>query len=249
MRADIRFCILALLLCFSCTVKEDRDDCPCWLSLHFEDCGRTGDFCLFLRAPEFSRRDTLAVADSSCRLAVPRKPLALLAVAPASCGTEADGSLRIPEGRESPEVYLCHREVDARGEAVEDTLRFCKNFCRLSVRFSIYKTPPENLSLTVSGGVCGFDAEGRPATGDFRYLLAPDSEGRCEVCLPRQLDDSLKLEMGPKSFALGEYMAEAGYDWTAPSLDDCSITVDVALTVIYFKIDSWSASLPWNLLV
>ncbi|MBO7547737.1 MAG: hypothetical protein J6T07_04760, partial [Bacteroidales bacterium] len=35
-----------------------------------------------------------------------------------------------------------------------------------------------------------------------------------------------------RSFAVGEYLAAAGYDWTAPDLEDIRLEIDLASTAV-----------------
>jgi hypothetical protein len=43
-----------------------------------------------------------------------------------------------------------------------------------------------------------------------------------------------------RTFALGSYIAAAGYDWTAPDLEDLTLQVDISLTSVTFSTDLWS---------
>jgi hypothetical protein len=47
-----------------------------------------------------------------------------------------------------------------------------------------------------------------------------------------------------RSFALGNYMLEAGYDWTAPDLEDLSLQLDLSLTAITFRTTLWEKVIP-----
>ena len=42
-----------------------------------------------------------------------------------------------------------------------------------------------------------------------------------------------------RTFALGSYIA-AGYDWSAPDLEDLSLQVDISLTSVTISSDLWS---------
>ena len=47
-----------------------------------------------------------------------------------------------------------------------------------------------------------------------------------------------------RSFALGHYMLEAGYDWTAPDLEDLPLQLDLSVTAISFRMGNWSTVIP-----
>jgi hypothetical protein len=65
--------------------------------------------------------------------------------------------------------------------------------------------------------------------------------------VPRQKDDSLELMIyseGKKivSFALGKYIADMGYDWTAEDLEDIKIEIDLVNKRIHLDSDLWTDS-------
>ena len=43
-----------------------------------------------------------------------------------------------------------------------------------------------------------------------------------------------------RSFPLGTYLEEAGYDWTAPDLPDRDLEIDISVTSIRFQSGTWS---------
>ena len=43
-----------------------------------------------------------------------------------------------------------------------------------------------------------------------------------------------------RTFALGQYIAAAGYDWSAPDLDDLTLTVDISVTSVTISTDAWT---------
>jgi hypothetical protein len=47
-----------------------------------------------------------------------------------------------------------------------------------------------------------------------------------------------------RSFALGNYLLQAGYDWTAPDLEDQPLQIDLSVTNISFRTGRWSTVIP-----
>ena len=91
----------------------------------------------------------------------------------------------------------------------------------------------------------GWTPDGSPAPGPFSRRLLPGTDGRAVLRLPRQGDDSLLLhivfsDQVVRTFALGTYIAGAGYDWTAPDLEDLTLTVDISLTSVTISSDLWT---------
>ena len=88
------------------------------------------------------------------------------------------------------------------------------------------------------------------------YLKADSEEsvdGAGSVCLPRQRDGSLSLRIlfpdsgDIRSFPLGEYILQSGYDWNAADLEDIDVEVDFSLTGVSFTIDAWKKTLYFEI--
>ena len=68
-----------------------------------------------------------------------------------------------------------------------------------------------------------------------------------ELSLPRQKDASLKLSVLEKTsvlktFALGNYICQSGYDWTAENLQDIVVKIDYACTRVSIVVGPWEHS-------
>ena len=254
-------CIMLLLLMSlsSCTIKENREVCPCILTLHLDE--RLSDWenlVLFLNGENFFHSDTLdleRMVGRDYRLEVPRGKLSMLAVAPSGRTLSARGRIEITPGEDCPPVYTDRRNIEIHSENHRDTLLLHKNHCRLSISFT-YEDPVgfQEMDMELRGNVSGYDEKGLPFPGEFRYRLEPDGKGTCEVLVPRQLDPSLELVMGREgknlqTFAVGEFMQEVGYDWANLDLKDCRMTVDVAITALIVEISGWKKIYPLKFVI
>ena len=105
-------------------------------------------------------------------------------------------------------------------------------------------TQGKGLELWVRSNYTGIDPMGNLMKGEYSIATTPGGV----VTVPRQGDNSLSLEVRDpedgllRSFALGEYLHRAGYDWTAPSLEDVSILINYARSTIYLSTWYWSQS-------
>ena len=68
------------------------------------------------------------------------------------------------------------------------------------------------------------------------------------------MDNSLMLDLisergGVRSFAIGNYLAESGYDWAEDDLEDITVTIDYAATSARFIIDRWSTTLHFETVI
>ena len=140
-------------------------------------------------------------------------------------------------------------------EQVEDTLCLFKNYCILAIQFSLpWGNAFENMDMRIRGQVNGYDAFGKPLEGNYEVRVEPDEYGRCQICVPRQIDASLSLDVVTggeiiRSFAIGTYMEEAGYDWGKDDLADCSMKVDISLTSFDFTISGWKKTVSMKIFV
>ena len=149
--------------------------------------------------------------------------------------------VHIPYGSQSPPLYLYHGVISAQSEALRVNATLHKNFCRLTLVLDGTPGDGEPIGISVRGVVDGISLDGRPALGDFSCKAV---SGVCS--LPRQApSDRLLLDIVMedkvvRTFALGTYIREAGYDWTGTDLEDITIHISLSVTHIRFRIGDWS---------
>lgn len=251
-RIPVLLCILSLVSHPGCTVKENRDLCPAQLVLALPLMQEAA--VLLLGTDAGFRTDSLPAGLPEYRVAVPRgTPVPVMVRTPADLPFATEGEIRIPEGEDCPELRLFCRSYEIRGEMFRDSVRLHKNYCRLALRV-VARDGSVPYAFTVAGGWNGYDPAGRPLEGPFRYRLRPDGEGAASLRIPRQGDASLMLELVAedgivRSFAVGEYLCESGYDWTAEDLEDAEIRIDYARTFVTLVIGNWSKTLPFDIVI
>lgn len=283
--------------CPGCSVKEDRDLCPCTLVLEFprEDAERLQEgvtVCMRGYSDDgFSLCDTLLAGQPasggasdgiSYSYVVPKGDIDL-AVAYSADGLagELNSSgkwIEIDEGRPCPSIWTCCEKVSARADRVTVPVRLHKNFCRIDIQVRDVDGEEFPFKLRVRGNVNGYGLDGKPARGVFLCDAESaeteslgsgiESDGAGSgtasentgyghgyaVTVPRQTDDSLILEIVTgdgvaKSFAIGNYIASSGYDWTSADLKDICLEIDYARTVILFTIDKWTHSEQFEVVI
>lgn len=242
------------LLAAACPVKEDRDLCPCFLTLDFTsvDSVTVTSVGLLVTAQDgFALSDTLDMVSTGRYLAeVPRDVIHVRAWSGTGALASEEG-LIIPSGQDCPLVYMHDSDVKTRQETVCETIIMRKNHCRLTICADGDEFP---FDMTVKGNVCGYDAYGMPLSGNFDYRLRPEDTGDCSVVLPRQTDASLLLYIDGggddvKCFALGEYIVASGYDWNSPDLEDISVTMDFAMMEVRLIIDGWESVYTYDIVI
>ena len=233
--------LVPLLLLSSCSIKENRAECPCALTLELT--GLPVRPVVLGVAGEGYAFTEVIHADTVLSVPVPKGDLAVSAVGGALA--EGDGSIRIPEGEEAPPLYLFYADVSSAAEQVILPVTLHKQYCTLELIFSGpsgYRPP---FQVAVEGYYGGWLPDGAPLTGSFSHRLLPGTDGRAVLRLPRQGDDSLLMhivfsDQVVRTFALGSYIAASGYDWSAPDLEDLTLHVDISVTSVTISTDLWS---------
>ena len=259
---SFRSCSLFLCLVLSaCSVKEDRTSCPCTVRLviagFFKDGVVFGEsaarVCRWQVAgtegePGVEGGAVLQEVPQTIALEVPRREAQVTVWLVEDAGDVTDGGLVIREGSACPELYFFSAGVDCRAEEAGVEVLFHQAFARLACVLKNASVLGGGGWYEVSGGVCGYGPGGEPLAGPFRCPLTVRRTAAGGVLaaavLPRQRDAGLRLDVYSadrsilRSFAVGEYIAASGYDWTAPDLDDIYLEIDLASTAVRLLRDS-----------
>ncbi len=268
--APVLLAILQLLItCPGCSVKENRDSCPCRLELEFsgEDALRCrGGVILTLlgisgAAGGYAFRDTVMDETAENKVVwsadVPKGKMIVNSVWPDDIRLEqaiqAGQMVSIPAGKDCPMLWFCSKEISLEREAVRQSMTLAKNYCHLVLRVEDTSGEPFPFRMEVRGNVCGYNLDGTLQSGKFvaEVKYAGEDEalhgsGAVEgyINLPRQKDNSLCLDIiseddKVRTFALGNYIEDSGYDWSSENLKDITMTIDYARTSIGFHIGAW----------
>lgn len=253
--SDMLWLALSLISCAGCSVKENRGLCPCRLILDFTevDTASVKSIDFYLRDDSEMVLNDVVVKEEfgeSYLAYVPRTGLMFSAWSGA--GDALGESLSIPFGEDCPLVYIHSSVIDAACESVTETVVMRKSFCRmtLNVRMAVHTS----VSLVISGNVDGYEADGTPSIGDFMVRLDPDGDNVFYIRLPRQVDDSLVMEVDKgdnvvRRFPIGRYIIESGYDWNAPDLEDITIDMDFAVTHLSMVIQGWEKEYKFDVVI
>lgn len=264
-----------MLLLSSCSLKEDRSGCPCWMAVEIpEQVGHDGgqvdnDDCVVLRLRGNSDEDevgysyqvTEAVKPDvgALEYEVPRGSVGVSVIGmPDRVGhdgiAEYDGDeIRIPVGEQMDSLYGFFRMFYTRCESLLCDVELHKEFCTVSFTLGDdgYVSP---YDLEVWGNVAGVSAwDLMPLEGDFRFTPSPE-DGVYRVRVPRQFDASLELVMLEDSkivdrLPLGEYIARSGYDWTAENLEDVHIALDLENQQVMITVSGWDGVVVMDIVI
>lgn len=105
----------------------------------------------------------------------------------------------------------------------------------------------------LEGNVSGYSMDGTPEEGVFYSFSSASSGGLCHLRIPRQVDGSLLLEIDfldtgeVRTFPVGEYILESGYDWSAPDLEDIEVEMDFSRSSLTFTVSKWKKTLSYEI--
>lgn len=251
--------ILVVLLFVSMLIgciKEQRRLCPCRLILDMSslDSALVSEAKVTVSTTDGYTCDTLCLSDftEELMLLVPRSGCSLNVYADDDALSEAGKGLTIPYGEQCPSVYMYSAYLDTNHEVVKRSVLLRKNYCRLSI--CVEDIEHFSFSLGVRGNVSGYDASGFPKRGMFYCSSFQADSSAWDMSIPRQMDDSLLLEVGDgtavlKTFALGKYIQASGYDWKSPDLKDIAVGIDYTRTKLTVSVKGWDEVYEFDVVI
>ena len=233
-----------ILLLPSCFVKEDRDECPCWMTVEMPDrVGHDGSVVLRLHgnyddgAMDYAYKvsESIKADVGILEYEVPR----------GSIGVSVVNSARlvVPVGEQMDSLYGFFKPYHTRCESVKCDVELHKEFCTVSFTLvdEHYESP---YDIEVRGNVAGVSPwDLVPVSGAFKYAPVAE-EGVYRLRVPRQVDASLEMVMLSNQeivnrLPLGEYIIRSGYDWTATDLSDVSVALDLEKQQVMVTVSGW----------
>lgn len=251
----LAFSILpVLLLALSC-VKEDRDDCPCYLVLDFDEVISQGVYreAIATLGPCSERlydQRKIIMGDYGGRgyeVKVPRN----LVKASVVCGfknVNFDDSLYVVPLNEQSDPIMAfgiERRFECERETVEVKLH--KQYCRMNFRISGMDTRTEfPYEIRVKAECNGLRLHDlSPVEGEFSAMALEDESKNLSVLVPRQKDNVMSIEILDKkdgyvqSVDIGKKMESLDYDWTGVDLQDVNLTVDYTQMTVLVEVEPW----------
>lgn len=257
--------VTALILAAGCTVKEDRQACPCDVTVMSDGnvhMGHAGDllvtFFVDKRPLRTLCRERVTMSDfvaGTYHRSVPKGWFEVCTVGgnPDMMEFVGDTLLCVPPGQQCDSVCAFSKECFTFESDDEHVVRgpLDKQFCTLTIRVLDSDGAPLPCTLRIRGNVDGFNIRTlSPHQGNFTYSPPEENGPLFRVRLPRQKDDSLLMDIySPGSngrmelletLGLGELMRRNGYNWGTLSLDDFD------LRLVYSKNEFSSVVRPWE---
>lgn len=252
-----------ILVLASCSIKENRTLCDCWLTVDAScmDPLKTrrpmdGLTMLFDNDNGYSMRDEISYEElDSTGMVLYRLPRRLTEIVAVSGDDSVNvtGSAYCPMQHHNtyPRMFSWHEQADLNLEEKMGSPKPRKHHCVVHVTVAPEMgTEDGNLIIKVSGQVIGMDLwTGRPLSGDFFETIPVGEDGMVDFVIPRQYDQhevvfSIYRDAKPVVHVnLSKLMAESGYDWSKSDLDDVSYFIE------NFYIEGIVKILPWETII
>lgn len=260
---SIRIWIIVILLPLAlqgCTVKEDREPCPCYLDVDYSAVlearpldRKPGnvDVAVFIPAETCMTSFRLSDCPAVNENIVERSMAQVVGVVHNRVTKDflaAGGPVTYAAGNQIDSVFVHTSTVDCTGEDAYCKLDVHKQFHTLFLTDEFAGDALRQYNLVIKGSTCGFDARTLEAIeGEYLYTVQDyDEEGDISVRVPRQLHDDLRLEFWTKddyrkvfTAPLGQYMKATGYDKDALDLVDFEIMINFRLATLYVRVADW----------
>lgn len=230
----------------SCSVKEARGPCPCWLQLDLEN-SIGEELLVSVWSEEFYLTDTFEPESGSYvyEHSVP-KGVQKCGVAGGLENSELTGhDLLTVSGCQADPIFASSTEVNADGESVRQKILLHKQYANICLSISRDVSSDFPYKLKVNSNVAGIDLRNMsPVKGEFDYRPQDSGTGEYNFRVLRQMDDSMTVGLIKDGVAigdlpLGEYIAKSGYDWTAADLEDIYIGIDFIRSEVSVSVCDW----------
>ena len=244
-------CLVVILLPCSCTVKENRSDCPCdLLVLPAEKLESEGSVVVSLvQDGAVVGQEMLGREDfeaGKCLMTVNRRPTTVTVFSGiTSMSLQGGRKLSIRSAQQCDELFTSTSDAKPSGDSFECQVCLHKNFARL---FLTVLNLRNGMDMRITGTVSGYDIlDTEPCEGDFNIPAERGDAARgCCIRLPRQTDESLALEVSVrgvtvKTVPLGSIIAATGYSFKDEDLMDIVMTVDLEKSYASVTVGDWDS--------
>ena len=264
MREKNRMPPLLVLLCFlllSCSVKEDRGECPVYININFDEVIRKDLFRKSLVCHQSAsvfgcdNLELLEYEGTGYDVTASRGVVRLSAAfGHQACSFRSD-TLLVQEGAEIGKLFVWSDMALCEDDLYCVSARPHKQYCTMNVIVCgelPWQDADFDLRLKANcNSLSLFDME--PLEGNYTALLERKNASGYEIRIPRQKTSDVIIELLEKNVRgiyseedligvvnVGQELSAGGYDWNKEDLDDVYVTVDFARCSASIEI------VPWN---
>ena len=239
--------LASILITCSCSIKEDRIDCPCILTINTDGFGTNAIIKVSQDSEAPDEKMTVrpqSSKDSSFVYKVKKGSAHIYAYTLAGELDITPYQVTVQKGRPWTSIFADTRVADCHQENAQYTLKAHKQFARLKIEAKGMNTDL-SYSIFVHSSTCGFSlSDLSPVEGEFMCKLSKEDGGTFSTAIPRQGKDDLELLIEKdgvilQTIPIGESIRDKGYSWNDRDLDDIFITVDFAFITADITIIPW----------
>jgi len=257
--------VAAALLCFaSCSIKEDRTECPCWLTINYDAIIHMFDYkqaLVTIVASEVvcqENVDILPLEGVGNEYAVPRRENIVSCVVGHENLWWKSDSLTVPEGLDWGKVFLDSKYVDCSGDLAYTAVNVHKEYCQVNfILVGLNDASLYPFDIRVRGNNNGIRLrDRRPLHGRFTTYAQPENTAELfRARIPRQEANELTADLLYRrpdhdyaesdlvmTMNLGTALESVGYNWNKEDLDDLYVTVDFVLGTFSVSIMPWASN-------
>ena len=239
MRRKIIIGILGLAALVSCSVKEDRSDCPCWITVIANE---STSLSAWFGKQKILDNHRGGLDDHT----VPRGVVDLVA---------SNGIFTVPEGEQMTELFAQLQHLNTNAETVITGIELQKQFATVYLDFKDEDDGRTGYDIQIYGNYVGADTRTlAPVEGCFSCMPEEAPERGYMFRVPRQKDDSLNAVLSyngkdVETIPVGELIRKAGFDWTKQSLGDVSILADLPAHTFTITIMEWEGPVTFEITI
>ncbi len=240
----------ALIMASSCSVKEDRSPCPCWLTVDGTDAFRVSDshsLRIWSADGELLSEELTQPAPSSVlEYTVPRGTVTVSVHSGPLAGREEEGKVFFPDNLPADTLWAHASAVDCRGEEARDTVRMRRQFAKVTLRPREGSWSASGVrSMEVATSCGGLDLRTlEPLSGGWGMPLDVADDTEAVFFVPRLRPEGRFALLadtggGTEERDLQAALRQIGYDWRKADLDDIVLTIDGSLCVVEVTLEPW----------
>jgi hypothetical protein len=252
--------VMAVLsLAPGCSVKEDRIECPVYVTVLTDEFVRLGmneGLVSFSGTRVIDREDVsfLSILRSGYKQACPREFARAAVFSGAENYILVEESMRVLPGCQAGLLWAYGESFSAKSDEYVIDATPHKQYCLVQFLFDDSPTaaPDYPWRFRIRAACSGMDIYTlEPLEGDYSACVGPNAVGAWYGVIPRQKSNDLLLEVylpeeghedrGRIDYVidLGAKFEAMGYDWTAEDLRDVSVKVGFASAGITVSVQDW----------
>lgn len=245
-----------------CSVKEDRVECPVYVTVltdEFVRLGMSEGKVSFSSSHVIEREDVsfLSIMRSGYQQACPREFARAAVFSGAENYLMTEDEMRVIPGHEAGLLWAYGETFSVQADEYVIDADPHKQYCLVQFLFGESPTAPSDYPwrFRIKAGCSGMNIYTlEPLEGAYSASVGPNALGAWYGVIPRQKSSDLLLEIylpdsddetqGRTDYVidLGAKFEALGYDWTAEDLGDVTVSVGFASAGITINVEDWEGN-------